>query len=144
MVVQLVDGSVVTINLIPDDNAPPAMWTQNRDPLPPASARTPIQRPEDSFISDTFQALVMGKTPKGFRSITPPDEGRLGPLRSEFISAFRSTKYIILVSRLHSEVEALIQPQDLYAPGVKAVMIDGDVVGGMDPPMAYILMEATR
>lgn len=144
MVAQLVDGSIVTLNLLPRDDAEPAMWRQNKNPLPPESARTPIQRPEDNFIAELFKSLVMGGTPRGFRAITPPTDGRLGPLRSEFIAAFRNAQFIVLVSRLHSDVEALIQPQDLYAPGVKAVMIDGDVVGGLEPPMAYILMEASR
>lgn len=141
LVAYLLNGDIVTLNLIPKAGAPAASWSNEERLSPPESAFKPIQRPEDAWLEKTFRALVTGRSPDGFTRVKPPPPGRVGPLQANYITAFKNQSYIILVAELHSQVRAMIQPQDLYAPGVKAVSIDGDRVGGQDTPLAYILMD---
>ena len=113
------------------------------DPTAPDSpARVPIQRPEDKWIQDIFYNIVQGQRPRGFSRIEPPSGGQIGSMSAHYIAAFRNQNYVLLVLSLHSQNPQWIVPQDLYAPGVKAVLIDGDKVGGPDAPVAYVLMTA--
>lgn len=143
MVVSLTNGSVISFTLVPDAGASPVIWKQatfaNTN-----EARVPIQRPEDVWLKDTFYSLVEGRMPDGFSRIRPPDVGSMGDLTADYIAAFRNDNYVLLVARLNSNKLQWISPQDLYVPGVKAVLIDGDRVGVKDAPIAYILIAGAR
>ncbi len=140
MIAYLLNGDIVTLNLTPNPDAPTATWRGHSFAKAPPEARVPIQRPEDAWLKTTFEAIVVGKIPEGFVRVKPPKSGRAGPMKAQYLAAFKNESYILLVARLMSHKPAMIQPQDLYVPGVKAVVIDGDRVGGPDAPVAYILM----
>lgn len=143
--VQLVDGSLIELVIRLDSSAPPLSWTQ-----PPTSpfgesnpaSRLPVQRGEDSWFKSIFERLVAGEIPEEFGQIEPPEGGQIGNLRAEYIAAMRNEDYVILVVRLHSKVPGWITEQDLFAPGVKAVLLDGQQVGQSVPPVAYVVMAA--
>lgn len=141
----LLSGDIVTLKLIPKPReVEPVIWSNRNRVAAPDSARMPIQRPEDAWLQDVFRTVVTGNIPEGFVRVKPPPAGAVGPLKARYIAAFKDDSYILLVAELVSTVPSLIQPQDLYVPGVKAVVIDGDRVGGLDKPTAYILMAGGR
>lgn len=145
IIATLIDGSIIELMLTPDAGAKPLSWTQDRGfEAPPADspARVPIQRPQDDWIKEVFYEVVQGRKPNGFSRINPPAGGQVGTLTANYVAAFRNQNYLLLVMTLHSNIVQWIAPQDLYAPGVKAVVIDGDRVGGVDAPVAYVLMTA--
>ena len=143
--VQLVDGSLVELVIRMDAGVPPLSWTQpSTTPFGesnPAS-RLPVQRAEDNWFKSVFERLVAGEIPEEFGQIEPPEGGQIGNLRAEYIAAMRNEDYVILVVRLHSRVPGWISEQDLFAPGVKAVLLDGQQVGQAVPPVAYVVMAA--
>ena len=143
MVVSLESGEVRTFKLYPAPDHEVALWKDNGFDKGNAY-RTPIQRPEDAWLQESFMAAVQGKIPPGFSVVQTPSAGVMGELEAKYIAAFKNDAYVLLVASLHSSKLAWITPQDLYVPGVKAVLIDGDRVGVKDAPVAYVLIAGER
>lgn len=143
MVVSLANEQVLTFQLMPSSGSRPVTWKQQAF-AGADTFRTPIQRPEDKWLQDVFYTVVQGQTPDGFTRIPPPSAGTMGELTAQYIAAFRNEAYVLLVAKLQSSVLKWIAPQDLYVPGVKAVLVDGDRVGVKDAPIAYVLIAGTH
>lgn len=141
MTVNMRDGRVVQLRLNPGVDHAPANW---HDKGAAAKDKRPIQRQPDEWFYNIYKHLVVkpSEPPEGFHTVDIPGYPvtKVSDLTAEYLHAYAQGPWRIYVMRLHSERPSGILPQDLYAPGVKSVLIDGDQVGGGYSPLTIVIM----
>ncbi|QHS09118.1 hypothetical protein [Sinimarinibacterium sp. NLF-5-8] len=111
------------------------------DPVP-ATTPVPHARAYDVWIRDVFLDLIEERTPENFVQVPAPRDSHVGALTARYQAAYKAEGYTVLVMTLDATHPQRINPQDLYAPGIKAVLIDGDRVGGGQQPKTYVLLSS--
>lgn len=146
MVVQLKDGNVETLRLEPAPvpgvvyrvDGAPDVASAPAAAAPAAGEQLPAPR---DYLVETFRNVLTGNTGE-FSPVEPFDRVQFDRFTAEPIQAFSNGADRMLVFQLTARegMETPVAASQFYRRGVRAVQIEGEVVGPESSPHLYILV----